>query len=233
MINATGVSSIFGERLHNACELAPDLAVSGIQIHAEVAPLLQELANQAQDAGFQLKIISGFRSFERQLFIWNAKVMGKRPVLDVNEQPIDLNSLSDSEKVFAVLNWSALPGASRHHWGTDIDVYDASAVPADYAVQLTAQEASTLFKPFHDWLTLELSKKNSVFYRPYYQSSGSVAEELWHLSCEPFAAPMAAALTEDVLRKKIEATDIQLQSAILDNLSTIYARYIAPYQTRR
>ena len=32
----------------------------------------------------------------------------------------------------AILLWSALPGASRHHWGTDFDVFDRAAVPPDY-----------------------------------------------------------------------------------------------------
>ncbi len=38
----------------------------------------------------------------------------------------------------AILRWSALPGASRHHWGTDIDVYDRGCSSgAAYALQLT------------------------------------------------------------------------------------------------
>jgi len=52
----------------------------------------------------------------RQAEIWNAKAAGLRPVLDANEQPIDTGTLSERELVFAILRWSALPGASRHHW---------------------------------------------------------------------------------------------------------------------
>ncbi len=40
-----------------------------------------------------------------------------------------LASSAEAERVAAILVWSALPGASRHHWGTDCDVIDAAALP--------------------------------------------------------------------------------------------------------
>ena len=36
--------------------------------------------------------------------------------------------LSPAERIEAILRWSALPGASRHHWGTDLDLIDAHAI---------------------------------------------------------------------------------------------------------
>ncbi|SPY94009.1 D-alanyl-D-alanine carboxypeptidase [Proteus mirabilis] len=64
---------------------------------------------------------SFIRSFERQLAIWNGKFEGTRPVLDAESQPIDIQTLSEGQRCEAILKWSALPGASRHHWGTEID----------------------------------------------------------------------------------------------------------------
>ena len=53
-------------------------------------------------------------------------------------------------------DFSALPGASRHHWGTDIDVYDANAVSSDYVVQLSLKEVGSggVFDSLHKWLDL-------------------------------------------------------------------------------
>jgi len=210
--------------------LSPELSKGNIRVHSAVVEPLTLLAQEAAKKGFQLKVISGFRDFDRQLQIWNAKALGQRPVLGIDEKPLNLSEMVDAEKVFALLNWSALPGASRHHWGTDVDVYDASVVPLDYAVQLTSAEAKTVFGLFHDWLSQYVVEGRSGFYRPYFQSAGSVAEELWHLSYKPLASPVAEALSETALRVKIESADIQLKSAILENLSEIYARYIAPYR---
>ncbi len=202
------------------------------KVHPQLIPALSALTQNAADAGFDMRIASGFRSFDRQLSIWNNKAHGLRPVLDQSEQPVDLNVLSDDEKVFAILHWSALPGASRHHWGTDIDVYDASRMPADYQLQLTLEETQGdgCCAEFHSWLTQELQKPPQDFFRPYVTGVGGVSPEPWHLSYAPLARLFATQLTEDVLRKKIEETDIALKDSILKNLSHIFNQYIKPYQ---
>ena len=48
----------------------------------------------------------------------------------------------------------AIPGTSRHHWGTDLDVYDAAALPADYRLELSPAEVAPggLFDSLHRWL---------------------------------------------------------------------------------
>ncbi len=202
------------------------------KVHPQIIPALTALTQKAADTGFDMRIASGFRSFERQLLIWNNKSYGLRPVLDQSERPIDLNSLGDDEKVFAILQWSALPGASRHHWGTDIDVYDASRMPVDYQLQLTLEETQGdgCCAAFHSWLTQELQQPAQDFFRPYIAGVGSISPEPWHLSYAPLARLFATQLTEDILRKKIQETDIALKDSILKNLSDIFNQYIKPYQ---
>lgn len=194
---------------------------------AVVAPLLA-LKDAALIAGFDLQVASSYRSFDRQLHIWNSKVRGGRPVLDTDGKPLDIADLSERELVFAILRWSALPGASRHHWGTDFDVYDRSLINEDYVVQLTVAETvdDGPFAPFHSWLSKTLGKNHTDFYRPYAQDTGGVAPEPWHLSYAPVAEHYAQQLTEDVLRAQIEASPVLLKKIILENLSEIYQRFI-------
>ena len=54
----------------------------------------------------------------------------ERPLLDANNQPLDALQLGETERLHAILHWSALPGTSRHHWGTDLDIYDPDCLPA-------------------------------------------------------------------------------------------------------
>jgi len=202
------------------------------KVHPLLLPALAALMDKAAGAGFDLCIASGFRSFERQLLIWNSKAHGLRPVLDQLGQPMDLSGLSDDEKVFAILRWSALPGASRHHWGTDIDVYDASHMAEDYQLQLTVEETlgDGPCAAFHLWLTQELQQNPQVFFRPYVASVGSISPEPWHLSYAPLARLFATQLSETRLREKLQVTDIALKDSILNNLSAIFNNYIKPYQ---
>ena len=87
---------------------------------------LKELAKKEINA--DLQIISGHRNFERQELIWNQKAFGKRSLFDKDGNELDFNLLSNQEILEAILNWSAIPGASRHHWGTDIDIFETKVV---------------------------------------------------------------------------------------------------------
>jgi LAS superfamily LD-carboxypeptidase LdcB len=200
----------------------------GCKVHCELVMPLRHLAAQAQAAGFELAVASSYRSFARQLAIWNAKARGERPLLDSEGQPLQISEMSEAEILWAILRWSALPGSSRHHWGTDLDVFDRANMPADYQVQLTPAETTGdgLFAAFHQWLTTYLDNDTCAFFRPYAQDRGGVAPEPWHLSFRPLASEFAQGLSEAMLRAQLAQTDIALKACILENLSEIIARFV-------
>jgi LAS superfamily LD-carboxypeptidase LdcB len=196
-------------------------------LQAAVLPALVQLREHGLQQGFDLRVASGFRGFESQLRIWNAKARGERPVLDDGGVPLDIFSLAPRERVFAILRWSALPGASRHHWGTDLDVYDQASLPPNYRLRLTPDEVAPegVLGRFHQWLGSVLP--DSGFFRPYFTDRGGVAPELWHLSYAPLAREYSRALTPEVLRAVVAASDLELKSAVLAELDTIHARFVA------
>ena len=170
----------------------------GHHLQAEAAAAFAALQADALAAGFELAIASSFRSFDRQLAIWNGKADGSRPVHDEQGKAVDMAGLSTAARLHAILRYSAMPGTSRHHWGSDLDVFDRRAVGADYRVQLSPDEVSPggVFDPVHRWLDQQMSaQKSHGFYRPYARDHGGVAPERWHLSYAPLALPCAGALT--------------------------------------
>ena len=198
-------------------------------VHAAVVAPFEALRRDAAAAGFRLRIASGYRSFERQLAIFNGKAEGRRPVLDDGGRVIDSERLDEWSLLLAILRWSALPGASRHHWGSDLDVYDAAAVPADYQLLLTAEEAADdgPFGPLHRWLDERIAAgKAAGFYRPYHSDRGGVAPERWHLSYAPLAAPCAIALTATVLAQNLADKPLALKSLVLERLDELYQRFV-------
>lgn len=196
-------------------------------IHREVAPALADLRGRAAERGFDLCVCSGYRSFQRQSVIWNDKLSGRRPVLDKMSRPLQLDGLSDWDRVEAVLRWSALPGASRHHWGTDIDVYDAAAMPQGYRLQLIPEEteAGGVFASMHAWLDTELAAEGG-FYRPYAQDRGGVSPERWHLSYAPLARYYAAQQNPEALAQRLRDANISQLDTVLKHLDVIYQRFI-------
>jgi LAS superfamily LD-carboxypeptidase LdcB len=199
-----------------------------IMIHAQVVEPFVALQAQAAKQGFDLQICSGFRSFERQLHIWNGKLSGLRPVVDKAGNPIVLEALSPWDQIQAVLRWSALPGASRHHWGTDFDVYDAAAMPEGYQIQLTPEEVegAGIFAPMHDWLDSSFEGDSLGFYRPYGTDKGGVAPERWHLSYAPIADIYAREHSADVIAERLAGSELLLLDVVLENLDEIVRRFV-------
>lgn len=197
-------------------------------IHKQVVNPFFDLQNAAQNAGFELKICSAYRSFDRQLQIWNGKLSGMRPIMDPFGKPINIQKLSPWQKIQAILRWSALPGASRHHWGTDFDIYDASAMPENYQIQLIPEEVqgNGLFAPMHNWLDSYLESGKTDFYRPYKVDKGGIAPERWHLSYRPLADKYAEILTRELLAARLKNSDLMLLDEVLKHLDEILQRYI-------
>ncbi|GAB1262492.1 M15 family metallopeptidase [Aurantivibrio plasticivorans] len=202
---------------------------SSALLHKDVIAPLSALCAKASEVGFDLVVASGFRSVEKQADIWNGKVRGERPVLNSDGQPIDIRKLTDWELLQAILRWSALPGASRHHWGTDFDIYDKSCLPAGYRLQLTVEECEPggVFAAFYEWFSpLIDSDQANGFFRPYAIDYGGVSREPWHLSYRPLADEFCAALSIDALAEIVEQSEILHKDLVLKKLPEIYQCYV-------
>lgn len=223
-----GGAPLTGQTEGHLCQAA-QAEVLGVSVHTEVVDPFLRLQDEASQAGFELAILSGFRSFEAQLSIWNRKAGGELAVLDDDADPLDIGELTPKELVFAILRWSALPGASRHHWGTDLDVYDAAAQPEGYEIELIPEEVNPggMFGPLHDWLDERISSDGAFgFFRPYDLDRGGVAPERWHLSFGPIADAYLTHLSPELLRAALEPADMALKEVVLENMDEIFQRFV-------
>jgi LAS superfamily LD-carboxypeptidase LdcB len=91
--------------------------------HLEPSPILLEketyksfskMQSAALKDDIHLQIVSGYRSFSNQKQIWEKKY---------NQL---LKTHSSTEAISEIITYSSIPGTSRHHWGTDIDIIDQS-----------------------------------------------------------------------------------------------------------
>lgn len=198
----------------------------GHLIHSEMQKAWQLLQQAAAADGIEIKIVSAFRSFQRQAAIWQAKCDGLRPVYNLAQQQVTITTLSGLAKLEAILLYSALPGASRHHWGTELDVYDGAAVAENYQPQLlqTEYQDDGPFVKLDHWLSTEAGKFG--FFRPYKKYRGGVAAEPWHLSYAPIAKPYLQAFTLDTLRYCLQRHPVAEQESVLANLAQLYQTYV-------
>nr|WP_269154440.1 M15 family metallopeptidase [Shewanella schlegeliana] len=175
--------------------------------------------------GIDLQICSGYRNFEKQLSIWNAKASGKRVLLNRESQPVSIESLSSNQLINLILIWSAIPGMSRHHWGTDIDIFDANKIsreqlrliPSEYQVNGPCFE-------LNQWLNKHA--QDYGFYRPYQPQLSGVSPEPWHLSYFPISAAYLEAYDLQSVKSVLASSDILEKETILAQLESLINEYV-------
>jgi LAS superfamily LD-carboxypeptidase LdcB len=228
------VAALTGQTEEYLCSSA-DAERLGAPVHRDAVEPFLQLREEARQAGFDVRIESAFRGFERQLGIWNRKAAGQQAVLDSEAVRLDITKLTERELVYAILRWSALPGASRHHWGTDIDIFYEAARPEGYEVQEVPEEVNPggMFGPLHEWLDGRIAAGTAFgFYRPYDADRGGVAPERWHISYAPVSSLWLRQLTTDVLRETIRQADMRLKDVVLRELDAIYERFVVNINRR-
>lgn len=198
----------------------------GCCVHVHVATPFMQLRRAAAIEGFDLVPVSAFRDFERQLAIWNAKYAGTRPISDAGGATIDVAALAPEQRIHAILHWSALPGASRHHWGTDMDLIDRAALPSGYRVLLTRDEYAPggPFSGAAEWL--EANAAHFGFFRPFRGLRSGVQPEPWHFSFAPTAEYARRGLEVGMLAAVLANTPLLGRDAVLQQLEAIHARYV-------
>jgi LAS superfamily LD-carboxypeptidase LdcB len=199
---------------------------NGFFINSEVEAAYKALQAAAHEAGFDLKPASSYRSFERQLAIWNGKFCGVRPILDIDGKVVDIRPLDDWQICQAIMQYSALPGTSRHHWGTDIDFYDGNALPEGYELQLIESEYDHHgpCAALTHWLMTNAAQYG--FFFPYRHYLGGIACEPWHISYFEVANRYLSQLQPQSVAVLLTDTDIEGKSAILSHIDEIFTRFV-------
>jgi LAS superfamily LD-carboxypeptidase LdcB len=106
---------------NEAFVIVPELVASrsGMYLRNEVLSAFSHMKQAAKKDGVNLTIISAARNFNHQKRIWEAKWNGIRLVGGKNLK----QSIPDEKtRALEILKYSSMPGTSRHHWGTDIDI---------------------------------------------------------------------------------------------------------------
>ena len=210
-------------RVRTHVQASPEL---GCVLHREAAAALLALRAAAANDGIELVLVSAFRDFDHQLAIWNGKFRGERLLLDAHSHPVAVADLTAAERVAAILVWSALPGASRHHWGTDCDVIDRRALHPGARPELlsTHFEPGGCYGELAAWLAEHA--QHYGFFRPYDCDRGGVQPEPWHLSFAPVAEPALRAMSVELLVEALAGRQLEGGEVLSTQLPQLFERYV-------
>ncbi|WP_298555263.1 M15 family metallopeptidase [uncultured Algibacter sp.] len=169
-------------------------------LNKDVYTAFINMFNHAKTDSISLKIISGTRNFNEQKAIWERKWK-------------KYNILKPIERAKKILEYSAMPSTSRHHWGTDIDLNSFSNFYFEKGQG----------KREYDWLLKNANKYG--FYQVYTdRTTGRTGYNLerWHWSYMPLASKFLSFYNTHVVDSDIK----DFTGSELSNILKIIPEYV-------
>ncbi|MEZ4910938.1 MAG: M15 family metallopeptidase [Saprospiraceae bacterium] len=150
---------------------------SGMYLQKDAYHAFITMYEAAKKDGITLKILSATRNFNDQKRIWENKWTGK--TILSNGENAAKHYPRPADRAKKILEFSSMPGTSRHHWGTDIDL---NALNNGWFETIHG-------KKVYQWLQLHASEFG--YCQPYkaksaYRPTG-YEEEKWHWTYMPIA----------------------------------------------
>jgi len=134
-------------------------------LRKETYAAFDRMRKAARKDRVRLRIVSGYRGYDRQKLIWERK--WNDPARE---------AMTDRERTLDILRYSSMPGTSRHHWGTDMDL---NSVEPEF---FEKRRGRRIYK----WLTENAEQFG--FFQPYPEGrTKGYATEKWHWSYAPLS----------------------------------------------
>jgi LAS superfamily LD-carboxypeptidase LdcB len=132
----------------------PALVGINERLQKEASADFKKMQTAALKENIRLFSTSSYRSFDSQLRIWNGKY-----------DRYQKQGLKGKEIISKIIEYSAFPGASRHHWGTDLDIYDINVKQPKDPLNPKHYKGSGIYNKMYSWMQ-ENSEKYG-FYEVY------------------------------------------------------------------
>lgn len=151
----------------------PFLCGTDYKLIPEVFDAFEEMKKAASADGLRLWCSSGYRSFKSQKQVWNDKYKKIKN---------DFPSYLSQDIINCLIEYSSIPGTSRHHWGTDLDIVDAFGYENSNPLSHKNYEAGGEYQYLSYWLTENAAKYG--FYKVYTNENlrSGFKFEPWHYS---------------------------------------------------
>lgn len=174
------------------------LVGDSILLEKETFKAFEKMKREAFNDGIRIKIVSGHRDFERQTLIWNSKFLKFTKEY----------KLKPEEAINEIVRFSTVPGTSRHHWGTEIDIIDEEFKNEKNPLISEKYEAGGVFNKLKRWM--DLNSEKFGFYLTYTndEQRKGFEYEPWHYSYKPISKNFLEEFKKNNISKLILDLDI-------------------------
>ncbi len=191
----------------------PQLYGNGYKVLKRVNEAFLDMNSAALKSGMSVRVVSSYRSFDHQNLIWTRKYNRYRS-----------RKLSPQTAVNYNIRYTAIPGSSRHHWGTEIDVVDGTVKTSVYPLNTKNYHGNGMYKSFREWMDDNAYKYG--FFRVYTNdhTRRGFRYEPWHYSFAELAKPMLKEYTERDIQNSLKYQELLGKSYFTDTFIEHYTK---------
>lgn len=155
----------------------PELFGEGYKLRKEAHLAFIKMKAEALKSNIKIGAASSYRSYAHQKRIWERKFKTNKS-----------KGLSEKENIKKIIEYSTIPGTSRHHWGTDIDIYQTNTKQPNSILQPENYHGNGSYCKLKEWM--DANAKRFGFYLVYTDlpSRQGFKYEPWHYSYRALSA---------------------------------------------
>ena len=154
----------------------------------EVYEAYERMRQAAAKEGIDIKVVSGHRSYHRQREIWNAKY-----------KTLTLQGLPAKDAIQEIITYSTLPGTSRHHWGTDIDIIDNANPQSGDVLLVEKFYGDGPSSALRTWMNRNAADYGFLEVYTDHPNRKGFAHEPWHYTYHSLSKAYLEVLTNQVI----------------------------------
>ena len=186
---------------------------NGYRLRPAVSAAFDNMAAAAQQDGIGIQVVSSYRDYAHQNRIWERKF-----------KSYTANGMSDLDAIKKIIEYSTIPGTSRHHWATDLDIIQSGTGVTSNVLDPDKFHGTGPFCELKAWL--DQHAESFGFYEVYTNDYGRKGfnYEPWHFSY----APLSVGYLQQY--KKLDVAEI-LQQEHLQGSEAFTSAFINQYRT--
>ncbi len=167
----------------------------------------------AAKEGIDIHVVSSYRNYAHQNRIWERKY--KR---------FTKQGLSPINAIKKIITYSTIPGTSRHHWGTDIDIIDKNSSYSGDVLVPKKFHGDGPFCKLREWLEKNANTYN--FYIVYTDDAHrkGFKYEPWHYSYAPLSIPMLTAYQKLDVKAMLQAEKLMGSEHFNETFINLYIK---------
>jgi LAS superfamily LD-carboxypeptidase LdcB len=154
----------------------PELFGDSFKLRKEAYEAFLKLSAEALKSDIRLQVVSSYRSFSHQNRIWERKY----------KRYID-SGLSAQDSIKKIIEYSTIPGTSRHHWGTDLDLIDANVKQPHNVLNPAHFDDNGCFSKFKIWMNKHANDFGFYLVYTNKENRKGFKYEPWHYSFKPLS----------------------------------------------